>query len=237
MCNLYTVRTSAEEVAAHFGATPPAARLNTPEETLPGYPGLVVRSDRGERILQSMTWGWPLRLATMKPDSKPKAVNNVADVRGKMWVGFARKPEWRCIIPLTEFAEAEGVKGSKTRTWFSVKGHPVFAWGGLWRQSAEWGAVYSGVMTDCNAAIRPVHDRMPVLLLPEDYERWLHGSLDDLVAFQERTFPDHLIDMRRTDELWVKRKPSGASETEGEKTAKDAAAARQAPATRTLFDQ
>lgn len=213
MCNLYTVRKSAEEVAAHFGVKPPTTQFNTPEETLPGSPGIVVREDKGERVLQSMVWGWPIRLATMKPESKPKPVNNIADVRGKMWVGFARKPEWRCIVPLTEFAEAEGQKGSKTRTWFSVPGQPVFAWAGLWRQSAEWGAVYSGVMTDCNEAIRPVHDRMPVLLLPQDYDRWLHGSLEDVVGFQQRVFPPDLVEMRRTADLWVPRKASTAKAT------------------------
>jgi putative SOS response-associated peptidase YedK len=166
---------------------------------------MVVREENGERILQSMVWVWPLRLKEMKPKSKPKPVNNIADVQKPMWVGFARKPEWRCIIPVTEFAEAEGEKGSKTRTWLSVKGQPIFAWGGLWRQSAEWGAVYSGVMTDSNAVVRPVHDRMPVLLLPEDYDRWLRGSLEDIITLQKRAFPDELIDIRRTSELWVKR--------------------------------
>jgi putative SOS response-associated peptidase YedK len=108
MCNLHTVRKSAEEVAAHFGVKPPLTQINTPDEALPGYPGMVVREDRGERILQSMVWRWPVRLKGMKPESKPKPVNNIANVQKGMWVGFARKPEWRCIIPLMEFAEAEG---------------------------------------------------------------------------------------------------------------------------------
>lgn len=205
MCNLYAIRKSAAEVAAHFGAAPPSTRFNAPDDILPGHPGMVVREESGERILQPMVWGWPLRLREMRPESKPKPVNNIADVQKPMWVGFARKPEWRCIIPITEFAEAEGEKGSRTRTWLSVKGQPIFAWGGLWRRSAEWGAVYSGVMTDSNAAVRPVHDRMPVLLLPEDYGRWLRGSLEDIIAIQKRAFPDDLIDMRRTSQLWVKR--------------------------------
>jgi len=123
-----------------------------------------------------------------------------------MWVGLARKPQWRCLIPVTAFAEAEGEKGSKIRTWFRVKDQPVFAWAGLWRESAEWGAVYSGVMSDCNEAIRPVHDRMPTLLLPDEYDRWLRGSFEDLLAFQKRCFPDDLIEMERTSEPWVKRK-------------------------------
>jgi putative SOS response-associated peptidase YedK len=179
---------------------------NAGEEVYPGYPGMVVREEAGARILQSMVWGFPLRLKGMSPSAKPKPVNNIADLTKPMWVGLARKPEWRCLIPLTGFAEAEGTKGSKTRTWFSVKDAPIFAWAGLWRDSAEWGPVYSGVMTDCNEAIRPVHDRMPVLLHRDDHDRWLHGSFDDILAFQARCFPDDLIVMERTDEPWVKRK-------------------------------
>ena len=62
------------------------------------------------------------------------------------------------------------------------------------------------MMTDCNEAIRPIHDRMPVLLLPEEWSAWLGGSFDDAVGFQQRCFPDELIEMDRTAESWVKRK-------------------------------
>lgn len=210
MCNLYTARKSAAEVAAHFRVSNPLAS-NAPDEVYPGTPGLVVREDAGTRVMQSMAWGFPLRLKGMKPESKPKPVNNIADLRKGMWVGLARKPEWRCLIPLTAFAGAEGPKGGKTRTWFSVKDQPIFAWAGLWRQSAEWGPVYAGVMTDCNEAIRPVHDRMPVLLHPQEYDRWLNGSFDDALAFQERCFPDDLIEMTRTSEPWTKPRTAPAA--------------------------
>lgn len=211
MCNLYTVRKSVDEVAAHFGVATPN-QFNSAAEVVPGYPGMVVREVDGKRVLQSMTWGFPLRLKTMKPESKPKAVNNIADLQKGMWVGLARKPQWRCLIPVTDFAEAEGERGSKTRTWFRVKGQPVFAWGGLWRESAEWGSVYSGAMTDCNEAIRPVHDRMPVLLHRNEYDTWLNGSFDDVLGFQKRCFPDDLIEMERTSELWVRKKqPTGGA--------------------------
>lgn len=159
-----------------------------------------------------MTWGFPLRLKTMAPTSKPKAVNDIADLRKNMWVGLARKPEWRCIIPLTGFAEAEGIPGQKTRTWFSLKGQEVFAWGGLWRDSKEWGPVYSGAMTDANDAIQPIHNRMPVLLFPDEYDTWLNGTFEDLLAFQERAFPPDLIEITRTEERWSKQK-AAPSET------------------------
>ncbi|SMF61068.1 SOS response-associated peptidase [Allosphingosinicella indica] len=205
MCNLYTVRKSAAEIALHFGVPDPVAS-NAGPDVYPGQPGLVVRGEGDSRRLQSMIWGFPLRLKTMKPGSQPKPVNNIADLNKAMWIGFARKPQWRCIIPVTEFAEAEGVKGSKTRTWFSVQDEPLFGWAGLWRDSAEWGSVYSGVMTDCNDAIRPVHDRMPVLLRRDEYDAWLRGSFQDVLAFQARCFPAESIIMRRTSDPWVTRR-------------------------------
>jgi putative SOS response-associated peptidase YedK len=205
MCNLYTLRLSASELADHFRVAKPVAS-NAGEEVYPGTPGMVVREAEGERITQSMTWGFPLRLKTMAPTAKPKPVNNIADLAKPMWKGLASKPQWRCLIPLTAFAEAEGPKGSKARTWFSVVDQPLFAWAGLWRDSAEWGPVYSGVMTDCNEAIRPVHYRMPVLLHADEWDQWLHGSYDDALTFQARCFPDRLIAMERTSDPWVKRK-------------------------------
>jgi len=207
MCNLYRLRSSTAEVATYFRVAAPVAS-NAGDEVYPGAPGLVIRESEGQRIMQSMTWGFPLRLKAMAPTAKPKPVNNIADLAKPMWKGLAAKPQWRCLIPLTAFAEAEGAKGAKTRTWFSVVDQPLFAWAGLWRDSAEWGPVYSGVMTDCNEAIRPVHDRMPVLLHADEWERWLHGSYDDALTFQARCFPDHLIAMERTSEPWVKRKAS-----------------------------
>jgi putative SOS response-associated peptidase YedK len=207
MCNLYTERLGPDAVAAHFNVRNPIAS-NAGAEVFPGGIGMVVREEGGERVMQSMTWGWPMKFKFMGADAKPKAVNNIAELGKYPWRNFVSGPAFRCLIPLTAFAEAEGPKGKKTRTWFNVKDQPIFAWAGLWRDDREfeWGAVYSGLMTKCNETIRPVHDRMPVLLMPEDYEAWLAG--EDAQAFQDRCFPDELIEMTRTDELWSKRKPA-----------------------------
>jgi putative SOS response-associated peptidase YedK len=208
MCNLYTTKASAAEVAAHFRAAMPT-HFNAPEgEVYPGGHGMVVREEEERRILQSMTWGFPLAQKSKKTGQpiKPKPVNNIADLTSFMWRFVAPRPEHRCIIPLTGFCEAEGEQRAKTRTWFGVRERPIFAWAGLWKMSNEWGPVYSGLMTDCNEAVRPVHDRMPVLLQEEDYEVWLRGSLDEVMSFQGRCFPDELIHMERTSDPWFRRR-------------------------------
>ena len=183
--------------------------LNMAEgEVYPGGHGIVVREEAGERILQTMTWGFPLAQKSKKTGQpiKPKPVNNIADLSSFMWRFVAPRPEHRCIIPVTGFCEAEGIKRSMTRTWFSVKDRPIFAWPGMWKNSDEWGPVYSGLMTDCNEVVRPVHNRMPVLLHEEDYDLWLRGSLEDVNAFQGRCFPDELTICEPTQDPWFRRK-------------------------------
>ena len=204
MCNLYRMKNSAAEVAGLFRVTA-GLGANFGEEIYPGYPGLVVV----DGAARAMTWGFPrpMKSKVTGQPIKPKPVNNIADLSSFMWRFVAPKPEHRCLIPLTGFCEAEGEKGCKTRTWIAVRDRPIFAWAGMWKDSHEWGPVYSGLMTDCNEAIRPVHDRMPVLLHEEDYDLWLHGSLEDVIAFQTRCFPDDLINIERTDEPWLRRRP------------------------------
>jgi len=208
MCNLYTTKKSAEEVAAFFRAEMPR-HFNTGSEVYPGAPGMVVIENEGKRELRSMTWGFPLPLKSKKTGLplKPKPVNNIADLTSFMWRHIAPRPERRCLIPVTGFAEAEGEKGRMTRTWFSVKDQPIFAWAGMWRDSAEWGDVYSGLMTDANATVSAVHDRMPVLLQPHEYDAWMYGTIDDVIAFQNRVYPGDLIAIERTNEPWIRRTP------------------------------
>jgi putative SOS response-associated peptidase YedK len=38
-------------------------------------------------------------------------------------------------------------------------------------------------MTDANKAIAPLHDRMPVFLFENEWDKWMAGSFDDLLAF------------------------------------------------------
>lgn len=51
--------------------------------------------------------------------------------------GLAAKPQWRRLIPLSAFAEAEGEKGWKTRTWPYVTDQPIFVWGAFLRVGSE----------------------------------------------------------------------------------------------------
>lgn len=205
MCNLYTNKTTVQEMADLFKAQAPHG-FNAPVDVYPGYPGLVVREQDGARTIDQMTWGFPVRLKGMKPTSKPKAVNNARDDKllTPFWKHWFTTPAHRCLIPFTAFAEAEGPKGKMTRTWISVVDQPTAAWAGLWRPTDEWGDAYTGVMVDATEELFDIHDRMPVILHPDEHEAWLRAPAVEAMALV-RKYPATRLIVDRTDEPWFKR--------------------------------
>lgn len=204
MCNLYKNRAAAAEMAKVFAVDVPAGS-NAPEEIYPSFPGMVIRQQDGQRVAQQMTWGFPLRLKSMKPTSKPKPVNNARDDKllTPFWKRWFTDTAYRCLIPFTEFAEAEGPKGKMTRTWISVRDQPLAAWAGLWRPSDEWGDVYTGVMVDATKELWDIHDRMPVILRPDDHATWLNASVEDAARLL-RQYPADQLAVERSDVPWVR---------------------------------
>ncbi len=180
MCNLYKLSSSAEEVSRWFSAVNAAEGANLSSEIYPGYPGLVSVSG----AIKKMVWGFPLVLKSKRTGEplKPRPVNNARmdKLDSFMWrYSFAER---RCLIPLNAWAEAEGAKGSKTRTWLSLPDTDLFAVAGIWRDSDEWGPCYSMVMTDSAGEVAEVHNRMPVILSGEDARTWQEGSPDEARA-------------------------------------------------------
>lgn len=200
MCNLYRMTKNVSEVAAWFDAVEGAGGANFAAEVYPGYTGIVV----AEEAVRAMTWGFPLVLKGAKGQPlKPKPVNNARQDKLETFFWRYSFEERRCLIPLTGWAEAQGTKGRMTRTWLSLPGTPLFAAAGVWRQSEEWGACYSMVMTgSAGTDAAQVHERMPVLLAPEDQAAWLGGSPQDALALC-RAWPGE-IEIDRTDQPWAK---------------------------------
>jgi putative SOS response-associated peptidase YedK len=135
MCNLYKMDHSAAEVAKLFNVT--AEPGNAGGEIYPGYPGYVVAQGR----LRQMTWGFPLTLKSKKTGLplKPKPVNNTRADKLDSFMWRYSFVERRCLIPVTQFAEAEGEAGNKTRTWFALPDQPVFAVAGIWADTRNGG--------------------------------------------------------------------------------------------------
>lgn len=178
----------------------------------PKEPGWVVRQRDGQMVLEQMTWGFPVILRGKQGQPlKPKPVNNARfDKLGAFWKRWASQPEHRCLIPASRYAEAVGTPGRMTETWLSIKDAPLFAWAGLWRSSDEWGDCYTGVMTGHAPEFKHIHDRSPVILLPDQWQTWLTAPLADLCQF-EPPFPAGKMNVEATSNLWARANAKGIS--------------------------
>lgn len=201
MCNLYRMRVTTSEIGQIFDAIPDLG-ANYGEEIYPGYSGLVVADGQA----QAMTWGFPLVLTGKQGQKlKPKPVNNARTdkLQTAFWRdSFARR---RCLIPVSEWAEAEGQKGQMTRTWYSLPGGESFAVAGVWRATFEWGNAYSMVMTDGHLQMADVHDRMPVIVMRDNWAQWANGSPDDAFTLCQPWPGDLLVERSAT--LWAAARP------------------------------
>lgn len=184
MCNLYKARSSAEELARLFGALPDSADQIAVEKdyVAPGKPGHVVHEQEGQRILSAMSWGFPFQ---------GRPVTNVRNYTSPFWKSALANPSRRCLVPVTEFQEwsVEPMPdtGKKKPFWFRVPSQPVFAFAGIWRPTKSVPAYsfltcgYDGdAATHVVGAIHP--KACPVILHPEDYDRWLRADLDDALS-------------------------------------------------------
>ena len=206
MCNLYRMTKTVDEIAGLFDAIDALQGANFGEEVYPGYPGLVVAPDaQAKPKVGTMSWGFPLVMKGKGGQPlKPKPVNNARTDKLDSFFWRSSFERRRCLIPLTAWAEAQGAKGAKTRTWLSLPDTETFAAAGVWRKSDEFGTCYSMVMTDsAGSAAESVHSRMPVLLSPEDYGLWMSGSPEEAKSLCKPWKGD--ITIEATDQFWVRR--------------------------------
>lgn len=212
MCNRYTPG-EREMIRMIFDARPLRAFNDGPGIIHPKDPGWVVRLEEGERVIDQMSWGFPVyvRGKAGQPLAVKPTNNARFDKLEAYWKRWAELPAHRCLIPAAAYAEAEGPKGSMTTTWLSVRDVGTFAWAGLWRASDEWGPVYTGVMTDNAPELLAVHDRAPVILRPDEWDTWLTAPLKELAQF-DRPWPAAETRVKRTSVLW---KEGGAVDSYG----------------------
>jgi len=109
------------------------------------------------------------------------------------------KPAWRgpiryrrCIVPASAFYEWRQTKEGKQPYAIRMRDDGLFGMAGLhdhWEKDGEEIDSFSIVVTDANALISNIHDRMPVILREEDYDRWLDTELQDIKAVSKLLVP------------------------------------------------
>ena len=99
----------------------------------------------------------------------------------------------RCIIPADGFYEWQRTGGRKQPYFFLMRDEHPFGFAGLWEkwrdadgQTLETCTILT---TEANEVLRPVHDRMPVILHSNDYAIWLDGDPQKLDLIKELLRP------------------------------------------------
>lgn len=107
----------------------------------------------------------------------------------------------RCLVPASAFYEWQAIEGQKVKQpWaIRVKDVPLFAFAGLWERwddkdgaLGEPGAAietFTILTTAPNDLLKTIHNRMPVIVKPEDYDRWLDPKATDPAAFADVLAP------------------------------------------------
>jgi putative SOS response-associated peptidase YedK len=119
-------------------------------------------------------------------------VTNVRNLDSPFWKSTIANPHYRCLVPVTEFLRVEWREGSQARALFSLPAAPIFTFAGIWRPTAE-GDCYAFLTCEPNPLVAPIHEKaMPVILHPEDYDRWLDGEAADACSLAT-PFPSQLM--------------------------------------------
>lgn len=199
MCGRITQHLSSDEIAALFGAEPlvdlPGGRYNV----APTQMVMVVREEEQRRVVVAQRWG----LIPPWADS-PRIGARLINARGET---VAEKPSFRsafkrqrCIVPAEAFYEwRRDGSGKVPHAVVRRDGQPL-SLAGLWSSwrdpaSGEELPTFTIVTTAANETIRPLHERMPVILPEAVWDTWLDPSFQDVPFLQAllRPAPDDVL--------------------------------------------
>jgi putative SOS response-associated peptidase YedK len=181
MCGRYVRKSSRTQIARSFDIDP---------DNLPDFPPSynvapqtfqpVVRLNRntGEREVVLMRWGlvpyWSkeTKIGYSTINAKAETVTTSSTFREAM-------KRRRCLIPADAFYEWQKLDPKHKQPFaIALKSGGIYAFAGLWDRwrdpkTKEVLETFSIITTDANELIAPLHERMPVVLEPKDYQRWL----------------------------------------------------------------
>ena len=171
MCGRYAIHANPDVVALQFGLEE-SPEFKASYNVCPGTDITVVRLDREKkRVARQHRWGLIPHWA------KDASIGNkLANARGET---LLERPAFRdafrrarCLVPASGFYEWQTVAGRKHPWYFMPTDTKLFALAGI---TSRWNGIRSVslITTAPNALMKPIHDRMPVIIAPSEYADWL----------------------------------------------------------------
>jgi putative SOS response-associated peptidase YedK len=200
MCGRFTLQIPPELLAEIFGlAEIPVfqARYNiAPSQQVP----VIRQTTDSHNSLDFLRWG------LIPSWAKDKSIGNkMINARSET---AAEKPAFRhaikyrrCLIPSSGFYEWEVKGGKKVPLYVHLKDRSPMVFAGLWEhwKTAEGEVIESFAIltTSSNRLIAVLHDRMPVILHPEEYAIWLDRNVTEPEKLKSlyQPYPAELIEM------------------------------------------
>jgi putative SOS response-associated peptidase YedK len=181
MCGRYTLTATPEEIRRLFRYQdqpnfPPRWNI------APTQPIAIVANEHGERHFKLVRWGLIPSWAK-DPKDLPLLLNARAET-------LADKPAFRgafrhrrCLVPASGFYEWKRT-GPVKQPYFMRPTHGgAIAFAGLWESwmGADGSEIDTAALVTmpANATLSAIHDRMPAIILPEDFDSWLNTATGD----------------------------------------------------------
>ena len=175
MCGRYALAVTPEELEQEFSLIriewfPPRYNI------APTQPIHVIRAEKGARAAALVRWGLVPSWAK-NPADLPLFFNARAETAPDKPAFRGPFRHRRCLIPATGFYEWKKAAGSKQPYLVRPVARRIVALAGLWDEyaDAQGNLLDSATIltTAANADLAAIHDRMPVVVAPADYDRWL----------------------------------------------------------------
>jgi putative SOS response-associated peptidase YedK len=199
MCGRYTSTSTQADIAAYFDVDEVVVEDLGPRWNVAPTDEVyaVAQSSKGPTRLGAFRWGL-IPSWSKDPSAGARMINARAETVLEK-PAFRRPMErWRCLVPADGYYEWQAVEGrEKKQPWHITRTDgDLFAFAGLWAswrptKGSDEGRIASCtiITTEANDAVRPVHDRMPVVLPPSAWAEWLDPANDDVEALHERLVP------------------------------------------------
>lgn len=186
MCGRFTLRTPTDRLVEIF-ALNEALDLPLRFNIAPTQDLAAIRGDEDDqRHFCLLRWGLVPSWA-----KDPSIGNRMINARAE---SVAEKPAFRaafrrrrCLVPADGYYEWQKQGQKKQPFYIHRRDDLPFAFAGLWE---NWSGTQPPlesctlITTDANELTRPIHDRMPVIIAPENYREWLDPRNNDVQRLQ-----------------------------------------------------
>ncbi len=193
MCGRFTLRTSLKTLAEHFLFDVPADLTLVPKYNIaPTHSIATLVWHQGKRRYGRMHWGLIPRwaedasMASKMINARSETIREKPSFRS----AFQRQ---RCLILADGYYEWQPRRSAKQPVYLHQRNHQPFAFAGLWElwapphttpETPPWWTT-TIITTDANEITNNLHHRMPVILSPADYDRWLNPDTEALDSLHQ----------------------------------------------------